>query len=283
MSQPLRFALCIVLAALAGSVASAQIEAIAKPRSDLELSFTVSGRVDAVLVERGEQVETGQPLLRLDDSESGSRLELLRLRAESELEALAAEAEWKMAVADEKRVRDAHARDAAADFEVERAELEVKRKRLAFELFEQRRIEARHQLRQAEIQHERFTLRAPGSGSVEDINVEAGESIEALRPVIRVVQTDPLIVSAPTPLARSQSLDVGAPAWIRFRLPGETAAREGEIVHIAKVADAASETRIVRIELPNSDDLPAGTPVLVYYEPPGSGAQGGAQANVLSR
>lgn len=260
------------------SVASAQIEAIATPKSDLELSFTVSGRVDDVLVERGEEVETGDPLVRLDDSESEARLVLLRLRAESELEALAAEAEWKMAVADEKRVREAHARDAAADFEVERAELEVKRKRLAYELFEQRRIEARHQLRQAEIQHERYTLRAPSSGSVEDIRLEPGESVDALRPVIRVVQIDPLIVSAPTPLERSQSLEVGAPAWIRFRLPGESEARRGEIVHIAKVADAASETRLVRIELRNPDELPAGSPVLVFFEAPAGATQGGPQA-----
>lgn len=260
--------LTITAALISPAVALGQVEAIAQANRDLELSFTIAGRVSEILVDRGEQVELGQPLLRLDDRESVARLELLRLRAESDLEAKAAEAEWQMAVTDEKRIRSARSRDAAAEFEVERAELEALRRRLAFELFEQRQIEARHQLRQAEVQHDRYTLRSPGAGYIEEIMIEVGESADALRPVIRVVQTDPLVINAPTPLARSMSLQVGDPVWAQFRLPGHDVPLEGTIVHIARVADSASVTRLVRIEVPNTDDLPAGSPVLVWYSPP---------------
>jgi multidrug efflux system membrane fusion protein len=258
----------LLLALLLAPPAAADVEAIARAKRDLQLSFTVAGQVADVLVEPGDRVEADQPLLRLDDEEIASNLRLLRLRAESTLEMDAAEAEWKMAQADEKRVRSSFAQDAAAEFEVERAELETLRQRLRFELFQQRREEAMLNLRQAEIRQTRYTMRAPMDGVVEEVIIETGEAVDALQPVVRVVVIDPLVVDAPVPTADTLSLAEGDPAWVLFQLPGQTAPIQGRITQVASVADAASETRRVRIEIPNPDALPAGSAVSVFLDPP---------------
>ncbi|MEC9372880.1 MAG: hypothetical protein VYC34_03515, partial [Planctomycetota bacterium] len=51
-------------------------------------------------------------------------------------------------------------------------------------------------------------------------------------------------------------------------LPDHEQPIEGRIVQLAAVADAASETRRVRIEAPNADNLPAGVSVLVWFTVP---------------
>lgn len=265
----IRLAICLAAALFAlAPAALAQIEAIAQARHDLKLSFTLAGRIGEVLVEPGDAVQAGQPLLRLEDEESRAQIQLLRLRAESNLEIEAAEADYAMTQVDEARVKDAFSRNAAARFEVERAELDTRRAFLALELFRQRKQEAEHQLRQAEILNQRYTLRSPVDGVIEEVLLEVGESTEALRPVVRLVVTNPLRIDVNAPTAETMRLDVGAPVWLRFKLPDHEGYTQGRIVHIASVADAASETRLVRVETPNPKNLPAGTYVEVTFQRP---------------
>lgn len=251
-----------------GSPGSGPIDAITRPRHDLELAFTTAGRVAERLVEPGQRVPAGAPLLKLDDSEQSANLELLRVRAQSDIEVNNAEADLRMAQSEEARIRDAHSRDAAAAFEVERAELETLQASLRFELSKQRQLEAQLTLAQAQRRYEALTLSAPIAGVVEQVLVEPGETVEALRPVLRLVATDPLLVEAPAPTAQTLALTPGDSAWVRWRLPGEPRVVEGRIAHIAAVADPASDTRLVRIEAPNPFGLPAGSQVEVWLSRP---------------
>src|SRR5690606_31397763 len=151
------------------AIAAAQVEAIAAPRHDLRLGFTVPGRVAETLVEPGERVAEGQVLVRLDDAESRAQIELYSLRASSHLDEEAAEAEWRLAQNEEARIRDAFEKGAAGAFEVERAQLQTMRKQTDLAIARQRRAEAQALLRQAEARHADFTLRAPTSGIVEQV------------------------------------------------------------------------------------------------------------------
>lgn len=263
---------CIILAAGAAS-ASAQVEAIAAPRHDLKLGFTVAGRVAQTLVEPGDRVEQGQALVRLDDRETQAQIDLYALRAQSDLDELAAEAEWQLAQNEEARVRDAFEKDAAGAFEVERAALQTKRKETELAIARQRRSEARAILRQATARHEEYTLLAPISGVIEQTLVSPGEMVEASRPVMRLVVTDPLRLDAPVPTRQTIALLVGGPAWVTLSLPEQPGAIMGRIVHIAQVADGASDTRIVRVEIPNPAGLPAGCHARIEFEQPAPRAE----------
>lgn len=276
----LAFAMSLMITLLTAAAARAQVEAIATPRHDLRLGFTVAGRVVQTLVQPGDRVEQGQPLVRLDDQESQAQIDLYVLRGESDLDELAAEAEWRLAQNEEARVRDAFSKEAAGAFEVERAALQTQRKQTELAIARQRRAEAQAMLRQARARHGEYTLLAPMSGVIEQTLVSPGEMVEASRPVLRLVVTDPLRVEAPVLTRQTMSLRVGAPAWVTLSLPGQTEAVRGKIVHIAQVADAASDTRVVRIEIPNPTGLPAGCHAMVAFGPPAAPSSGSATSSL---
>jgi len=260
----------VVLGAMAAApgatpVVSAPIEAVAVARHDLRLGFTVPGRVTEVLVEPGQHVEAGQALARLDDRETLTQVEVYTLRAESDLEIQAAEAELGLAQNEEARIRDAFNKSAAGVFEVERAALESRRRKMSVELARQRREEALAQLALARIRHEQNTLRAPIAGKVEQVLIASGEMVEALKPILRLVVTDPLRIEAAVPTSTTLGLEPGDRAVVRLVLPEEDEPLAGRVVHIAQVADPASDTRIVRIEAANPRGLPAGCRVLVEF------------------
>jgi hypothetical protein len=95
--------------------------------------------------------------------------------------------------------------------------------------------------------------------------IDAGESVDAQsKGVMRIVNTDPLWVDVPVPLIQARSLWLGELAVIKFGL-GKTESREGLVIHIASVADPASETLWVRIEVPNQSHRPSGESVRVFF------------------
>ncbi len=233
--------------------------------------------MEAVQVRPGDRVEPGQTLIVLDDVGADASLRLIEMRAESDLEARSAEAEWKMAVIDHRKVVDAFGRGAAAQFEVDRAQLGADQANLRLLLQQQRREEAALQLAEAREAHSQRTLRAPIGGIVEEIVVEAGETVEALRPVMRLVAIDPLTTEVAAPIGATLAIRVGDPAWIRFADPaGEGSPPPGwlpsRVTSLAQVADAASGTRLVRLETPNPSGHAAGRVVeVVFSAPDGAG------------
>ncbi|MDX2114693.1 MAG: efflux RND transporter periplasmic adaptor subunit [Planctomycetota bacterium] len=249
------------------------VEAIAEARHDLDLGFTVQGRVSRVLVEAGERVEAGALLIELEDDEGAATVALFEVRASSGLDVEAAEAELKLAENELGRLEDAMSRAGAAPFEVERARLEVTRARLSRELAEQRREEARAQLAQAKARHERYSMRAPLAGVIETVLVEPGELVDEVRPVLRLVRADPLRIDAATPVGIAAGLRVGGSALVRFKEGGRQV--RGTIVQIGAVADPGSETRLVRIEAANPEGEPAGSHVMVEFGAAEAAAAGG--------
>jgi len=144
---------------------------------------------------------------------------------------------------DLKRLEEAAKRNAATDLEVEHARLEVKI---------------------ARIRVDNMKLRSPIKGFVEKIDVEVGESVQALKEVIRIVRTDPLWIDVHVPQAAACAVKVGEKASVRFPGPNSESAG-GEIVFVAQAADAASDTRRVKIEIANKAGRPSGEHVLVSF------------------
>jgi len=240
------------------------IEAITEAEHDLELAFTIPGMVSEVLVEPGSRVGAGEVLARLDAREIEASIALLRLRAESTLAIDEEQALLELAGNELARVEEAHRGGAVSDFEVERARLEVKRRTVALGLARQRQAEAEIQLAQTIATSDRYALRTPAPGTVESVLIEAGESVQELRPVVRVVSVDPLRIDVAAPLEETLELRVGAPVDVRWE--ADRAPETGRIVHIASVADAASGTRLVRVRLENPRGRPAGARVRVRLD-----------------
>ena len=266
-----RIFLVMFLYCILASTCFGQIEAVTKARHDLRLGFTVQGKVLVRQVNPGARVKKGAVLIELEDKEGLAQIEIWKFRAQSMVDIEQAKASLELAQIEEQRTRELVAKQAAVPFELKKAELTTVVQKLAVEKATREQEEAKRQLQIAQARHDSYTLRSPLDGVVEQILVDVGEVVENLQPVVELVVTNPLRADVPVPLIQTMNLKVGDRAWIKTRMDSKLSKPVlGKIIHLAHVADSASNTRLVRVEFPNDDNLPAGGQVVVHFTDPGS-------------
>lgn len=265
---------------LTGLVAAASVlaagpdgfEAITRPSEDVTLSFVRAGRVTTVPIKEGQDVQAGQVLVEQDDSAERLQLSQLQAQAESTVRVRAAQASLEMKKLAMQKTQEASTAGGATKLEVENAKLELRQAELSLEMVELERQQDARKCQELLAQLERMKIRSPIAGKVESISVKQGESVEALKKVIRVVNTSRMMMDVPVPVEQAARIAEGAAARIVFADPAG-ASLEGKVVFVAAVADAASGTRMVRVEFDNKQDRPAGERVKVSFQPasrPGS-------------
>jgi membrane fusion protein, multidrug efflux system len=120
---------------------------------------------------------------------------------------------------------------------------------------------ARAELRAIQLDIENTTLTAPIPGIVNRVIAEIGAYVSAGGEVLEIVDNDPLI--AVVQVQQSQIVNVrrGMPAMVSF-IGGRQA--EGRVSFVSPLADAATRTFRVEVEVPNPDgEVPAGISVEV--------------------
>ena len=222
-----------------------------------------------VLAREGTVVKAGARLASLDDAAEQVKLDRLKALAKDTTRMRAAKADLSQKKADLLKMEAAANQGAVTKWELEHARLAVRTAELqvAQEEFqiEQNRL-ARDEL---SAQIKRLKIHSPFAGRVEEVKSEPGESAEGLQPVIRIVKVDPLWIDVPVPLESVTSVKEGGTVQVVFpeRLAGRSPEKGvGEIIFVATVADAASDTLRVRVQVGNSAGRPAGERVLVQLQ-----------------
>lgn len=243
------------------------IEAITKPNADVLLAFVQGGTVRDVVVKEGMIVKKGALLALQDDLPERLRYQQLREKAENTLNIEMVEVELAQKQEDLKKMEWAQQDGAVTDWELEHARLEVKTAELSRQLaiFENNQLRLQRDELYARIKQ--LKLLSPISGQIEEVNIENGEAAEPLSPVIRVVDIDPLRIDAQVPFELARSLAKNATVEIIF--PDGTGSGqtriEGKVQNIGAVADAASNTLRVWVEVPNASMRPAGERVKISF------------------
>ena len=93
-----------------------------------------------------------------------------------------------------------------------------------------------------------IVLRAPFDGLLNLYHVEIGDFLETGNPVAELVDLDPVLVVAQVGEREVKNFTVGAQGFVRF-LGADP--REGTIRYIASVADPATRTFRIELEIPN--------------------------------
>ena len=247
------------------------IAAFTKPSGDVTLAFPQPGRIARVLVKEGQLVEANQLLIRQDDSAEQVQVELLKSQAESNVHVMAAKAQLAQKAVDYEKFKDANKFGATPAMEVEHARLDVDIARLSLELAELTHDQDVLKYREYKARVVgRMRLESPIAGRVEKLVVREGETRDAQQPVIRIVNIDPLWVDVPVPLRQARALAAGGAARVEF-YQDPNCRSDGNIVHVADVADAASDTLLVRVEIDNPALRKAGERVGVIFPPPPAG------------
>ncbi len=257
--------LCTLLVLASQAAGSDQgIPAITIPDEDVALSFVQPGRIANVFVKEGDEVEAGQILVQQDDAAEQAQLSLIKAQSEDKTPIKAQDASLAQKKVYLERLQWAAKRGSATELEVEDAKLAVEIARFSLKTAKFEHEQHRRKYREAKIRVDNMSLRSPIPGRVEKVDVKVGESVDGLAEVVRIVRTDPLWVDVHVPLENARALTVGQSANVFFQ-GGDQEVAEGTIVFVSSVADAASGTQRVRIEVPNKANRPAGEHVSVVF------------------
>ena len=242
---------------------AAGIEAISKPSQEVKLCFAHPGILSKLLVKEGQAVKEGDLLIQQDDAAEQSQLEQLKEAADDQTRVKAAQAQLEQKKVDLTKMEQAFKKGASTELEVQHAKLDVTIAEFQLDVENFQRKQDR--LKQEELQHQidRMRIKSPFNGLVEEIMMHEGESsTDAMAKVIRLVKIDPLWVDVPMPLNLTRKLQIGSEVEVQF---GDTSApgAKGKVIFMAAVADGASATRLVRVEVPNPAGRPAGERVIV--------------------
>ncbi|MDA1266531.1 MAG: efflux RND transporter periplasmic adaptor subunit, partial [Planctomycetota bacterium] len=112
----------------------------------------------------------------------------------------------------------------------------------------------------------RLEIAAPAGGVVTARPLSPGELVSrsGMSTLLEISQLHPLLIDVHVPIDSWSSIEVGDEAEVEVLAPG-IAMRTATVSYVSPIADAGSETFLVRLELPNPDHaLPAGLRARVH-------------------
>lgn len=235
-----------------------------EPSRVAEVSSSILGVVDEILVKRGDSVKKDQALMILESRIQKATIKLARARAERNQAIKARTARADLIQRRLERNKELFSRNLISEQVVDETRTEALLAELELgEILEERSI--------AELELERAlealairTIRSPFDGVIVEITVAEGESIEN-RPLMKIARIDPLNVEIIAPIQAFGKIKTGMEAIVVPEDPigGQYTA---QVVIVDRVIDASSGTFGVRLLLPNQKfELPAGLQCTVEF------------------
>lgn len=256
------FSLFMVLAAAtpahAQDSAGRVFDCVATPARTVKLGSATTGVVAEMSVRRGDLLEVGQQVARLNSSVEEASVRLAETDADAG-EAIGAQRQrLDVALGALERSRALLESGSVTRTRIEELEAAVEITRLDLAA-EQRKAElaAQELLRQRAMLN-RLTIKSPIRGVVTSVDTQVGEFVRQDTIVATIVETDPLLVDAYLPTDLWVSTKVGAAVAVEIERP-EQMRLTGRIIVVNSVFDTASDTFGVRVELPNPGNaIPGG-------------------------
>ena len=246
--------LLVAMTAFTTSVASADpnsFDCVIEPSMVVELSSRVDGIIETVLVDRGDVIEPDTVVAKLDSGAEAVAVEHARARSEMEAEIRSLKASLAYGSRNHKRLTELHKKQSISTDEIDRAETETRVARHKLAQAEENKRLAELDLARAEETLKHHTIRSPIGGVVAERYLNPGESVED-RPVVKVVQIDPLRVEVVLPVDRFGTIAEGQQAKVvpEASIGGQY---ESTVSIVDPIIDAASGTFRVTLILPNPE------------------------------
>jgi len=213
---------------------------VVSPRT-AQLSSDVGALVEKMLVNLGDRVSAGQPLVQLDAA-------LYRLRLES-AQAETREAQGELDDA-ERRVRIAQR--LASNNNLPQNELDAREATLRVAKAKVARLKAEERRWQERVR--RHTIKAPFTGVITERAAEVGEWVDTGDTLVELVDVDHLRVDAAVPQRYFPDLDETPGLMLRFDALPEREVK-AEVVARVPLSDPTARTFTLRLR-PLADDIP---------------------------
>lgn len=196
--------------------------------SDLNVSISAeaSGEVTSLPVMEGQKVTKGQLLLQIDDALIMRDIENNRVEFElAKTQFERQEKLWKQNIGSEMQYLQAKSRKEG--------------------------LEAQTQKLQTML--DKVRIKAPVSGTVENIEVKIGETVAPGMPLLNVVNLDEIIVKADVPERYVGSVSKGEEVTISF--PALDLQRKASVTSVGNIINPQNRTFSVEIKIPNKDNV----------------------------
>ena len=193
------------------------------PARVVDMAAETDGRIEYVGVDRGTNVDKNAVIVRLDERDRKARL----AQAEATVRQREVEYQGRLKLKGESYVSEAQLQEAIAQLEA-----------------------AKTELKRAQLDLEYMTIRAPFDGALQERHVEVGDFVKAGDPIARFVDNRKIIVTANVSEFDAGYVKSGQKAQAQLAT-GETV--HGSIRYVAPVADKATRTFTVELEVDNSD------------------------------
>lgn len=229
------------------------VRGITECAADLELGFSLAGRIEETLVREGQQVKKGQPMLKLEDDLERLDAKRRRLQAEdrSDLDAAIA----RLAIA---RTQFSAAESLYNESQgISREEVENRGLAVAISDAEVSRLSAQEAIEEVDYQTAaavlaKRTLLAPAPGIVVELIKKTGESAQPNEPVVRLCDLSRVVFTANVPTEWAERLT--ANQAVALIVGGRQIPVGGRIRFVSPVADPGSGLRRVKVDLVNLPD-----------------------------
>lgn len=243
---------------------SLRLEGFTEAYRDIQIGSSDTNRVATVWAEEGERVRVGQTLVQLDDTVLRAAVAVARTAAAARGEAEAAEQHLASRQRRLEQTESLLDRQHATDQELWNAQNErdeaAARVKAFVELQQRRELE----LRQAEMQLARLTVKSPIEGIVAAVLKDVGEVVSPADPhLVQLVQMDPLRVVASGPEKMLRQIQPGMELPVIIDQQRHMAVVE----FVSPIVDAQSGMRSLKLRLPNPDaKIASGVPVEVHLQ-----------------
>ena len=256
--------LLALLAAQSPAADIPQLDCVVEPHMVVDLSTQIDSIVDTMHVERGDIVAKDQILVSLESAVERAAVESARARAAADAGVRAGEVSVAFAERREERVQTLFQENAVSSDQFDETETETRLAQLQLDQAEEAHRLAQLELHRAEETLRRHTIRSPIDGVVVQRYLSPGESVR-FQPMLRLAQIDPLRVEVIVPVSAFGKIRVGQRAIVQPEAP-MTGNYQAEVAIVDRVADAASGTFRVALDLPNPDySLPSGLKCMVQF------------------
>jgi RND family efflux transporter MFP subunit len=222
-----------------------------KPKEQVDVTSKVTGRVQQINVQVGDQLRRGQVIAELEDAELAQQVR----RAEAAREVARASVQQRNAELANAKADAARAKLLADQGLIARQDYESKI--TAYQVFQAQVALANAQteqasadLRELSIQLSQMKIVAPLSGSVAQRFVDVGAIVSPATPIVRVVNIATMVTLANVPEKEVSKLRLGSRAFVMVEALGNTPL-EGKVARISPVLDPATRTALVEVEIPN--------------------------------
>ena len=223
----------------------------------VEVASPVTGIIETISVERGDNVERGQVLLTLRADLEKADLALAEARAHAS--AILKSKETTLAFADRKLERNTDLRNRNLISANDLDQLKTERDNAALDVEAARDAQriASLEVNKARALLDLRTIRSPTDGIVAERNLPPG-NVVGERPILVIMKTDPLNVEVSLPATFFGRIQPGEKYQVNFDVPG-IEPKQVEVKLADALIDSASNTFNVRLVLPNpANRVPAG-------------------------